>query len=162
MSMKKEKNSSKLIYSIISFNKMAGKTDFFFQEKQIEYELVVKYLENLGYWENLLLFWMMLNKASAYLYTLGNDIYTGKNSMTNVYVFIVNNSNTRKRCELCSKLTLKLPQWLPTIFIVNFEHISYLFTSFSCVSNVGLEQVNVCWVQSYQFIKVEFTYCCNY
>ena len=53
---------------------------------------------------------MMLNKASAYLYTLGNDIYTGKNSMTNVYVFIVNNSNTRKRCELCSKLTLKLPQ----------------------------------------------------
>ena len=48
MSVKKEKNSSKLIYNIISFSMMAGKTDFF-QEKQVEYELAVKYLENLGY-----------------------------------------------------------------------------------------------------------------
>ena len=37
---------------------MDAKTDFFFREKEVEYELVVKYLENLGYWENLLLFWM--------------------------------------------------------------------------------------------------------
>ena len=37
---------------------------------------------------------MMLNKASTYLYTLGNDIYTGKNSSINIYLFIVNNSNT--------------------------------------------------------------------
>ena len=118
---------------------MAGKTDFFFLE------LVVKYLENLGYWENLLLFWMMLNKASAYLYTLGNDIYAGKNSSTNIYLFIVNNSNTGKRCEICS------------VFIVNFEHISYLFTPFSSVSTVGFEQVNVCWVPPYQFINVEIT-----
>ena len=33
ISMKKEKNSSKLIYNIASFIKMAGKTDFFFQEE---------------------------------------------------------------------------------------------------------------------------------
>ena len=32
-------------------------------------------IENLGYWENLLLFCVMLNKASAHLYTFGNDIY---------------------------------------------------------------------------------------
>ena len=35
---------------------MAAKTDFFFREKEAEYELVVKYLENLCYWENMLLF----------------------------------------------------------------------------------------------------------
>ena len=53
------------------------------------------------------------------------------------------NSNTRKRCEICSKLTIKSPQQLSTVFIVNFEHISYLFTPFSTVSTVGFEQ-DVC------------------
>ena len=83
---------------------------------------------------------MMLNKASAYLYTLGNDIYTGKNSSTNIYLFTVNNSNTRKRCEICSKLTIKSPQRRSTVFIVNFEQISYLFTPFSSVSTVALNK----------------------
>ena len=36
---------------------MAAKTEFF-REKEVEYEPVVKYLENLGFWENLLQFWM--------------------------------------------------------------------------------------------------------
>ena len=39
--------------------------------------------------------------------------------------------NTRKRCEICSKLTIKASErriWLGFyVFIVNFEHISYLF-----------------------------------
>ena len=48
---------------------------------------------------------MMLNKASSYLYTLGNGIYTEKNFSTNTYLFRVNNSNTRR--EICSKLTIK-------------------------------------------------------
>ena len=70
---------------------------------------------------------MMLNKASAYLYTLGNDVYIGKNSSANIYMFIVNNSNTRKMCEICSKLTIKSPQRHSTVFIVNFEHIFNFF-----------------------------------
>ena len=82
---------------------------------------------------------MMLNKTSAYLYILGNDINTGKNSSKDIYLFIVNNSNTRKRCEIFSKLTIKSPQRHSTVFIVNFEHISYLFTSFSSVFTVGFE-----------------------
>ena len=41
----------------------------------------------------------------------------------NIYLFKVNNRNTRKRCEICSRLTLKTP--------------------FSSVSIVGFEQVNV-------------------
>ena len=29
----------------------------------------------------------------------------------NIYLFKVSNRNTRKRCEICSKLTLKTPKW---------------------------------------------------
>ena len=46
------------------------------------------------------------------------------------YMFKVNNKNTRTRCEICSKLTIKTPErrhWRRSgIFIVNFEHISHL------------------------------------
>ena len=105
---------------------------------------------------------MILSKISAYLYILGHDIYTGKNSLTNIYLFIINNSNARKRCEICPKLTIKLLQRCSTPFIVNFEHVSYLFTLFSSASIVRFEQVIVCWAPPYQFINVEIIYCCNY
>ena len=104
----------------------------------------------------------ILNEVSFYLYTLGNDIYTGKNSSTNIYLFRVNNSNTRKRREICSKLAIMSLQRRSTVFIVNFEYISYLFTPFYSVSTVGFEQLNVCWVPFYQFINVGITYCCKY
>ena len=46
------------------------------------------------------------------------------------YMFKVSNSNTRTRCEICSKLTMKKSeqrQWRRSgLFIVNFEHISHL------------------------------------
>ena len=45
------------------------------------------------------------------------------------YMFKVNNINTRTKCEICSKLTIKTPeqyQWCRSgVFSVNFEHISY-------------------------------------
>ena len=44
-----------------------------------------------------------------------------------IYLLKVKNRNTRTRCEICSKLTIKLPerrQWRRSgIFIVNFEHV---------------------------------------
>ena len=47
-----------------------------------------------------------------------------------VYLLKVNNRNTRTRCEICSKLTIKTPErrhWRRySVFIVNFEHISHL------------------------------------
>ena len=104
---------------------------------------------------------MVLNKVSPYIYTLGNDIYTGKNSSTNIYLFRMNNNNTRKRREICSKLTIMSLQRHSTVFIINFEYISYLFTPFSSVSTVGFEKVNVCWVPLYQFINAEITYYCK-
>ena len=52
----------------------------------------------------------------------------------NIYLLKVNNRNTRKRCETCSKLTIKTPErdkWRRSgVFIVNFEHISKLFLVF--------------------------------
>ena len=51
-----------------------------------------------------------------------------------------------QRCEICSKLTIKPPKrrhWHRFGgFIVNFEHISHLFSS---VSIVNFEQVNAGW-----------------
>ena len=43
------------------------------------------------------------------------------------YMFKVNNRNTRTRCEICSKLTIKIPerrQWRHSVSIVNFEQVN--------------------------------------
>ena len=49
----------------------------------------------------------------------------------NSYLFEVNKGNTRKRCGICSKLTIKTPERRQLRrsgdIIVNFEHISHLF-----------------------------------
>ena len=44
------------------------------------------------------------------------------------YMFNVNNKNTRRMCEIYSKLTIKTPEGRLSsgVFIVNFEHISHL------------------------------------
>ena len=51
-----------------------------------------------------------------------------------IYLLKVNNRNTRTRCEICLKLTIKISerrQWRRSgIFIVNFEHISHLVLVF--------------------------------
>ena len=50
------------------------------------------------------------------------------------YIFKVNNRNTSRRCETCSKLTIKTPErrhWRRSgVVIVNFEHISHLVQVF--------------------------------
>ena len=50
------------------------------------------------------------------------------------YMLKVNNTNTRAKCEICSKLTIKTPerrQWRRSgVFIRNFEHISHLVLVF--------------------------------
>ena len=50
------------------------------------------------------------------------------------YLFKVNNWNTRRTCEICLKLAIKTAEWrqwrCSGVFIVNFEHISYLVIVF--------------------------------
>ena len=64
-------------------------------------------------------------------------------------MFKVNNRNTKTRCEICSKLTIKTPErhyWRRSgVFIVNFEHISHHFFS---ISIVNFEHVITGWVGS--------------
>ena len=44
-----------------------------------------------------------------------------------IYMFKVNNRNTKIRCEICSKLTIKIPKrrhWRRSVvFIVNFKKV---------------------------------------
>ena len=51
-----------------------------------------------------------------------------------IYLLKVNDRNTRKRFEICSKLTKKTPErchWRRCgVFIVNFEHILHLVLVF--------------------------------
>ena len=54
----------------------------------------------------------------------------------NIYFFKINNRNTRKSCEICSKLTIKTPELL-TLLNLNIFHTS--------VSVVEFEQVSVTW-----------------
>ena len=63
----------------------------------------------------------------------------------NVSWFKVNNRNTRKRCEICSKLTITTREHCSGVFIVTFEHISHLSSSFYCwlcASNCWLGSAN--------------------
>ena len=60
--------------------------------------------------------------------------------------------NTRKSCEICSKLMIKTERrrWrCPEVFIVNFEP---QFTLFASVSIANFEKVNVCWLSIYWMI----------
>ena len=55
-----------------------------------------------------------------------------------IYLLKVNNRNTRTRCEICLKLTIKTPEQrqlrLSGVFIVNSEHISHLILMFLLLS----------------------------
>ena len=54
------------------------------------------------------------------------------------YMLKINNRNTRKRCEICSKLTIKTPErrhWRRSgVFVANVEHISHLALVFLLLS----------------------------
>ena len=50
-----------------------------------------------------------------------------RNSPAGIYLVKVNKRNTRTRCEICSKVTIKTPEqchWRRFgVFIINFEHV---------------------------------------
>ena len=69
----------------------------------------------------LITLWILLYRAQ-----FSNTYYPDNN-----YLLKSNNRNTRKRCEICSNLTINIPerrQWGRSgVFIVKFGHISHLF-----------------------------------
>ena len=62
-------------------------------------------------------------------------------------MYKVNTRNSRKRCGICSKLTIKTPErcnWRRSgVFIVSFEHY---FTLFPWASIIDFKPVNFSWV----------------
>ena len=78
-----------------------------------------------------------------------------------IYLHTVNIRNTRTKCKICSKLTLKTPErrhWRRSgVFIVNFEHISHLVLVFLLLTlnrqmPAGLmSDIFLLWVTSVKF-----------
>ena len=61
--------------------------------------------------------------------------------LAGIYLLKVNKRNTRTKCDICLKLTIKTPErhWRRSgIFIVNFEHISHLALVFVLL-NLNME-----------------------
>ena len=60
--------------------------------------------------------------------------FTQEDLPVSICLLKVNNRNTRTRCEICSKLTIKTPErrhWRRSgVFIDNFEHISHFVLVF--------------------------------
>ena len=91
-----------------------------------------------------------LNESIFGSCTQRNSVY---DFLPNIYLFKFNSRNTRKRCEIFSKLTIKTPercQWRRSgVFIVNFEHISHLFLVFLLLTlNNNCLRVKSCWLSS--------------
>ena len=68
--------------------------------------------------------------------------------LVGIYLLKVNNKNTTKRCEICSKLTIKTPerrQWrFSGVFIVKSEHFSHLVLVFLLLTfNMSLPAENL-------------------
>ena len=85
------------------------------------------------------------------------------NYPTNICLFKVNNRNSRKRCEICSKLTMKTPErhwrhWRCSgVFIVNFEHISHLFLLLLLLTLIEQENVKSDWFSSYSWLDLSLS-----
>ena len=52
----------------------------------------------------------------------------------NIYMFKVNNRNTRTRCEICLKLTVKTP--FSRVFIVDFEQVHVSWVLFLKINDI--------------------------
>ena len=74
--------------------------------------------------------------TASILFFLGLDFFPSilnalryffrKINLAKVYLFKVNNRTSRKRCEICSRLTIKAPD----TFIGNFQYMSHVFLVF--------------------------------
>ena len=58
-----------------------------------------------------------------------------------IYLLKVNNRNTRTRCEICSKLTIKIPerrQWPPICISLEFKQFSFSLICFRNIRVINL------------------------
>ena len=65
---------------------------------------------------------------------------------TDIYLFKINNGNTRKRCEIRLKWTIMTPNNVNGVVLMSLLLTLNIFYTFFSVFIVYFEQVNVCWV----------------
>ena len=71
-------------------------------------------------------FWILRKNIAAFnLKVIFQKIYPASKP-AGKYMLKFNNRNTRSRCKICSKLTIKMSSRRSEVFVVNFEHISHL------------------------------------
>ena len=75
----------------------------------------------------------------------GNYSSINHNNPAGNYMFKVNNRNTRARCEICSKLAIKIPERRLASFWYLYCYLLTYFTPCSSVYIVNFEQVNAGW-----------------
>ena len=78
------------------------------------------------------------------------------NCPASIYMLKVNNRNNRRRCEICSKLTILWTYFTPcfSVSIVNFEHVIAGWVLTSIFSQIFCRHFS--WIFSHN-LKVEFT-----
>ena len=101
---------------------------FYFSNKADKFCFLLESLFSLCYLSKIVKnFGFMRNKIC-------HDIKNSFIKPAGIYLLKVSNGNTRARCDICSKLTIKTLerlQWRRSgVFIVNFEHISHLVLIF--------------------------------
>ena len=83
-----------------------------------------------AYFEHILHLFQVFLFLTLKFYLFAGNILISKN-IPSYYLFKVSNRSTRKRCEICSKLTIKTPKRRrSSVIIVNLKHISHLFLVF--------------------------------
>ena len=85
---------------------------------------------------------LIINYSESLACFLFTCCYLLKPSST--YLLKVNNINIGTSCEICSKVTIKTPEWYHGVSIVNFEHISQLALVFLLlILNMQLPAVKI-------------------
>ena len=75
-----------------------------------------------------------------------------------IYLFKVNNRNTRKRPDVCSKLTMKIPEWRYLVVLVSSLLTLNYSKPFPSFPIVDFEQVNICWESYLTFYSCDICF----
>ena len=83
-------------------------------------------------------------------------IYGWSHYPANICLFKVTNRHNRKKCEMCSKLTTKAPEWgqwyRSGVVLVNFQHVPHLFLVLLLFKQVNVSWVTICAKSSILYV----------
>ena len=123
-------------------------SSFIFSDKPFCNYLLVAYYLDTGVWLNLSdchfklrFWWISHNSTTIYTNLLGLWFWTGKcllGILANIPMFKANSRNTRKRCEICSKLERRRYNTRTTSMLSVWWFYCYLWTYFTPFSSASI------------------------